>query len=126
MSVVALSVADMIIDCDRCTVRGAACPRCAVTFITGRCLAGEPEPVPGLVPGLVPEPVPVPVPESVPGLVLESVPESVPASRSGPSGETGSPQVIELDAVELRSLGTLANAGLIPPLRYAPSMAKAS
>jgi hypothetical protein len=32
----------------------------------------------------------------------------------------------ELDAAELRALSALANAGMIPPLRYAPAMAKAS
>ena len=34
MSVVALSVADMIIDCGRCAVRGDACADCVVTFLT--------------------------------------------------------------------------------------------
>ncbi len=32
----------------------------------------------------------------------------------------------ELGPAELRALTALANAGLIPPLRYAPRMAKAS
>jgi hypothetical protein len=32
----------------------------------------------------------------------------------------------ELGPVELRALTVLANAGLIPPLRYAPRMARAS
>jgi len=32
----------------------------------------------------------------------------------------------ELDAAEVRALIALANAGMIPPLRYAPPMAKAS
>ena len=34
MSVVAVSVRRMIIDCDTCTVRGAACADCVVTFLT--------------------------------------------------------------------------------------------
>jgi hypothetical protein len=33
---------------------------------------------------------------------------------------------VELDAAELRALAALANAGMIPPLRYAPALAKAS
>jgi hypothetical protein len=32
----------------------------------------------------------------------------------------------EFEPAELRALTVLANAGLIPPLRYAPRMAKAS
>ncbi len=32
----------------------------------------------------------------------------------------------ELGPAELRALTVLANAGMIPPLRYAPRMAKAS
>ena len=34
MSVAAASVPVMIIDCDSCTVRGAACADCVVTFLT--------------------------------------------------------------------------------------------
>lgn len=33
---------------------------------------------------------------------------------------------VELDAAEVRALAALAGAGMIPPLRYAPLMAKAS
>lgn len=32
----------------------------------------------------------------------------------------------ELSPAEIRALAVLANAGMIPPLRYAPRMAKAS
>jgi len=53
----------MVINCDRCEVRGLACGHCAAT---------------------------------------------------------------DLGPAELRALTVLANAGLIPPLRYAPRMAKAS
>jgi hypothetical protein len=60
----------MIIDCDRCEVRGLACGNCAATAIEG--------------------------------------------------------EGTELGPAELRALTVLANAGLIPPLRYAPRMAKAS
>jgi hypothetical protein len=56
----------MVINCDRCAVRGAACANCAVTFVAH------------------------------------------PGER------------IELDAADVRALTALANAGMIPPLRYAP------
>jgi hypothetical protein len=47
-----------------------------------------------------------------------------PVESEGP-GE-GAAARPELGAAEVRALTVLANAGLIPPLRYAPSMAKAS
>jgi hypothetical protein len=86
----------MTIDCDRCTVRGAACASCAVPFVAGTVT---------FVAGTV-----------------TFVTDAVPARR----GQRGKPAPIELDAAELRALAALANAGLIPPLRYAPPMAKAS
>ena len=56
----------MVINCDRCAVRGAACANCAVTFVAH------------------------------------------PGER------------IELDAADVQALTALANAGMIPPLRYSP------
>jgi hypothetical protein len=82
----------MTIDCDRCTVRGAACAGCAVPFVAG---------------------------------TVTFVTDAVPA-RCGQRGVRGNPGPIELDAAEMRALAALANAGLIPPLRYSPPMAKAS
>jgi hypothetical protein len=92
----------MIIDCDRCTLRGLACANCAVTFITGGVLAEGPASPRG------------------------------PADPGGPAadGPVAGGSVVghgaELDAAELRALTVLANAGMIPPLRYARAMAKAS
>jgi hypothetical protein len=40
-----VSVRDMIIDCDTCTQRGAACADCVVTFLTIPVRAPAPEPV---------------------------------------------------------------------------------
>jgi hypothetical protein len=60
----------MIIDCDRCQVRGIACGNCVVPLIEG----DRPD----------------------------------------------------LDPAEIRALTALADAGMIPPLRYVPRMAKAS
>ncbi len=42
---VVASVRDMIIDCDTCTQRGAACADCVVTFLTIPVRASTPEPV---------------------------------------------------------------------------------
>ncbi len=66
----------MIIDCNRCEVRGLACGNCAAPAI---------------------------------------------AAANPPDG-----QAPDLDPAELRALRVLANAGMIPPLRYAPRIAKAS
>jgi hypothetical protein len=60
----------MIVECERCELRGLACGNCAATFIA------------------------------------EADPDLGPA--------------------ELRALTVLANAGMIPPLRYAARLAKAS
>jgi hypothetical protein len=102
----------MIIDCGRCTVRSVACESCAVTFITEVAPARAPA-----APSARPMPASAPAP---------------PRRSRGTTTTTGKPTsaasrepVIELDAAEMRALAALANAGLIPPLRYAPSMAKA-
>jgi hypothetical protein len=60
----------MVIGCDRCVMRGAACADCVVTVLEPRNAAG--------------------------------VPDGEPA---------------ELGAAELRALGVLAEAGMVPPLR---------
>ncbi len=44
----------------------------------------------------------------------------------GPAGEGPAGERTELGPAELRALTALANAGMIPPLRYVPRMAKAS
>jgi hypothetical protein len=36
------------------------------------------------------------------------------------------PQYQDLDPAQIRALTVLANAGMIPPLRYAPRLARAS
>jgi hypothetical protein len=46
-----------------------------------------------------------------------------------PGGEAGGPSgepYTDLDPATLRALNVLANAGMIPPLRYAPRLARAS
>jgi hypothetical protein len=68
----------MVIDCDRCEMRGIACGDCAVTV-----LIGEPE-------------------------------------------DGASLDVAELDVAERRALIVLANAAMIPPLRFVQPEAKAS
>jgi hypothetical protein len=44
------------------------------------------------------------------------------ADFAGPGGE----RYTDLDPATLRALNVLANAGMIPPLRYAPRLARAS
>lgn len=49
------------------------------------------------------------------------------AALVGQPGQPGGPrQERELDPAEIRALTVLANAGMIPPLRYARRMARAS
>ena len=44
----------------------------------------------------------------------------------GDARDPAAPGSPELGTAELRALTMLANAGMIPPLRYAPRMARAS
>jgi hypothetical protein len=118
---------DMIIDCDRCTVRGAACANCAVTFVTEDMPARAP--APSRMTGAAParDSRAKPGPAARPANVTMQAGKSRDAAAAGkPPAADGSAPVIELDAAEIRALAALANAGLIPPLRYAPRMAKAS
>jgi hypothetical protein len=81
----------MIIDCERCEVRGLACGNCAIPAI---------------------------VAPSVASASASVVTTAIVGSAAGP--------VPELGPAEVRALRTLANAGLIAPLRYAPRVARAS
>jgi hypothetical protein len=76
----------MIIECERCEVRGLACASCAIGA----------------------------------ALVRQS-----PASQSSGRVAPGLDHA-DLDHAEIRALTVLANAGLIPPLRYARRLLKAS
>lgn len=44
----------------------------------------------------------------------------------GDARDPGNPDSPELGPAELRALTVLVNAGMIPPLRYAPRLARAS
>jgi hypothetical protein len=130
----------MIIDCDRCNVRGLACGNCAITFIIVERAAPPPQaaragqpPQATLAPLAAPQlPQSAPQPPQAGPYAAEApraadAPTAVQASqgcRTGP--RTGQAAEVELDAADVRALGVLASAGLIPPLRYAPAMAKAS
>lgn len=81
----------MIIDCERCEVRGLACGGCAAPAIVAPTIA--------------------------PPSVVTAWPDEE-AERGGPPPDLG--------PAELRALRTLANAGLIAPLRYSPRVARAS
>ena len=100
MSVVVASVRRMIIDCDTCTVRGAACADCVVTFLT------------------------IPVRAAVGPPVGRRLDESAAARRPGravrptdPVPGQARPRPVELDAAEQQAIGVLAASGLVPPLR---------
>ena len=80
----------MMIDCDSCTVRGAACTDCVVTFLT---IPVRPSGH-GTSPG---------APGSATGC----------AARTGPSA--GRP--VDLDEAERAAIDVLASSGLVPPLR---------
>lgn len=78
----------MIIDCGTCTVRGAACADCVVTFLT------------------------VPVRAASGG-----DPSASPAARVAPSCDHGGALRVDLDDAERRAIDVLARSGLVPPLR---------
>jgi len=78
----------MIIDCDTCTERGAACADCVVTFLT------------------------IPVRASAP----PAVPVTAPGTPAGTAAVTAA-GAVELDAAEQHAIGVLAASGLVPPLR---------
>jgi hypothetical protein len=121
----------MIIDCDRCNVRGLACGNCAITFITVERAAPPPQAtLAPLAASQLPQSAPQP-PQAGPYAAeaprAADAPTAVQASqgrRTGP--RTGQAAEVELDAADVRALAVLASAGLIPPLSYAPAMAKAS
>lgn len=101
---VVASVRRMIIDCDTCTVRGAACADCVVTFLTipVRAAAGPPDGRPFDVPGR-------------PAADRPDRPVHSTGPVSGPSSTQ--PRPVELDAAEQQAIGVLAASGLVPPLR---------
>jgi hypothetical protein len=96
--VVLSSVAAMIIDCDSCTVRGAACSDCVVTFLTipVRPAAGWGER--GRPVGAAPSPA------------------------AAPAAHDGAAHPVELDDGERAAIDVLASSGLVPPLRMVRAM----
>jgi hypothetical protein len=92
----------MIIDCDSCTVRGAACTDCVVTFLT------------------------IPVRPAGPGpRAGRSAGTGYPAGPAGAGpavadGCGGLP--VDLDDDERAAIDVLASSGLVPPLRMVRAM----
>jgi hypothetical protein len=84
------NVGDMMIDCDSCTVRGAACTDCVVTFLTIPVRPSGDRTSSG-------------VPGSAPGAAARTEP-----SRARP---------VDLDDAERAAIDVLASSGLVPPLR---------
>lgn len=120
----------MVIDCVQCMVRGAACAGCAVTFVTESGPAGTPAAA-GRRGG---QTATAPVARTArpggtavpPGRPRDPGDRQVPGNSVKAQVRTADSPVFELDADELRALAALADAGLIPPLRFVPPMAKAS
>jgi hypothetical protein len=77
----------MVIDCERCEVRGLACGDCVVGVLLG---------MPGLAPGVPDGPA-----------------DGTDESDRRPSGASA----VHLDAPEQRALAVLADQGLVPRLR---------
>lgn len=84
----------MMIDCDRCAVRGLACGDCVVSVLLGG----------------PPEDVALAANASEPGSSDRHAAYTAPADW-GPTGP------VHIDAVEVAALGALAAGGLVPPLR---------
>ena len=81
----------MVIDCERCEVRGLACGDCVVGVLLG---------MPGVAPG---------APDGLAAGSVDGMEESGPL----PSGASA----VHLDAPEQRALAVLADQGLVPRLR---------
>jgi len=101
----------MIIDCERCEVRGLACGNCAAAAIVSTASDSA---------------ITTAIVSQVPGPGHPRRPSTA-RGAAGP-GEAAQPggQAPDLGPAELRALRALANAGLIAPLRYAPRVARAS
>jgi hypothetical protein len=94
---VALStVAAMIIDCDSCTVRGAACTDCVVTFLT--------------------------IPVRPAGWGEQGTGAGAMAGPRSAVVDDGGGRAVELDDGERAAIDVLASSGLVPPLRMVRAM----
>jgi len=100
----------MIIDCERCEVRGLACGNCAAAAIVSTASDSA------ITTAIVSQ-----VPGPGPGRPSTARGAAGPGEAAQPGG-----QPPDLGPAELRALRALANAGLIAPLRYAPRVARAS
>lgn len=102
------TVSRMMIDCDSCTVRGAACTDCVVTFLTipVRPSAGGVGSAGG---GGAAPPVRSTGGDAAPG-------RAAPAVGARPGAR------VDLDDGERAAIGVLAASGLVPPLRMERAM----
>jgi hypothetical protein len=107
----------VIIDCESCEVRGLACGNCAAPAIVAPSTAGA-----SVITTAIVSQAPGPGHPGRPGPARGPV-----RGTAGPqeAAQHGGPPP-DLGPAELRALRTLANAGLIAPLRYAPRVARAS
>jgi hypothetical protein len=84
----------MVIDCERCEVRGVACGDCVIGVLLG---------VPGVSSGVSP-----------------TTPDGAEQAPARPSGASA----VHLDAPEQRALAVLADQGLVPRLRLVSGPAR--
>jgi hypothetical protein len=87
----------MIIDCDSCTVRGAACTDCVVTFLT------------------------IPVRPTGWAGPASGAPAASGAGSSTTTDDVGG-RPLDLDDGERAAIDVLASSGLVPPLRMVRAM----
>jgi hypothetical protein len=136
----------VLIDCDTCTVRGRGCDDCVVTVLLGappgwqeteptvvplsrrpRTVGGTSGSAPGDVPGAAPA-----VARGAEGGNGDAGRRDAPGrdATGGDLSRTDGPAdrvrpVVELDEVERRAVGALAQFGLVPPLRHQDASAAA-
>ena len=85
----------MVIDCERCEVRGLACGDCVVGVLLG---------MPGVAPGAL---------DGSADGIADGIADGTEESGRRPSGASA----VHLDAPEQRALAVLADQGLVPRLR---------
>ena len=109
----------MLIDCDTCTVRGEGCADCVVTVLLGAPPGWQ---------GSTPDVVPLRAPDrraTCAGHDAASLHRDAPVPPSAnsdlhhvDSAPADGRSVVELDEVEQRAVGALAEFGLVPPIRH--------
>jgi hypothetical protein len=111
-----------VIDCDSCTVRGAACDDCVVSVMLGGPPgSGAPALASDALPALPSEAFPALAAAAVPAFPTGALPahraDATPVRPADPAPAPGPGNVVAVDAEARRALAVLADAGVVPPLR---------